>query len=71
LALSVSADSGKPWRLDVFVANDRLAQKTVDGPAEVEVDMAKFAGQRVLVRAYQTTLEQRTAPAYWRSIAWR
>jgi hypothetical protein len=70
LAFDVHADPGRPWRLDVYVDNDRLLTQVVEGAFQSSIDLASYSGRRVRIRAYQYQIEGKPpAQAYWRSIA--
>jgi len=77
LRCEVAADAGRAWNLNVWVDNQRVVERRVEGDRSgrqwhpVEIDLLPFAGQQVCIRLFQLVLSHDTpAPgsAYWRRL---
>jgi hypothetical protein len=83
LAFDVGADPGCAWRLNVFVNNDRLLDRIVDGgpvappetPLErhwehIQLDLGAYKNDRVVLRLYDLVLvpHRYVGNSYWRRI---
>jgi hypothetical protein len=78
LELEVAADGGCSWQLDVYVNNDNVLRRVVDGGPDrgarnwqtVAADVARFREREVEIRIYQRTLQpdHNGGNAYWRTI---
>lgn len=81
LEFQVGADKGKAWELNVFVGNDKLVGKLIQGGDQamhwetISVDISTYANREVTIRLYQRVLfpGQLLVPgnAYWKSIILR
>ncbi|HET9178411.1 MAG TPA: ADP-ribosylglycohydrolase family protein [Terriglobia bacterium] len=76
LDLKVGSVSGQPWRLQVLVNNDSVMAQDIESDSAskepqyrtLEIDLHKYAGQRVTIRLYHWLLDDRPAgSAYWNS----
>ena len=80
LRFEAGVDAGRAWLLDVFVNNVNRLSRTIDGASsasatdrrweQVEVDLAQFAGQELMIRLYQRVLvpDRVAGNAYWRNL---
>src|SRR5262249_7710208 len=77
LVLHVAAEPSKPWRLSVYVDDDRVADRRIEAGengrelkwTEVKLDLAKYAGRSVDLRAYHYLVPDKApGSAYWKSI---
>jgi hypothetical protein len=77
LTLEVGADAGRAWELNVYVNNQLLEKRVIDGGndtgrrwEQVKIDLGKFAEQTVNLRLYQRVLlsTRIAGNAYWKSI---
>ncbi|MBC8873737.1 MAG: ADP-ribosylglycohydrolase family protein [Planctomycetes bacterium] len=80
LSFDVGVDGGRVWRLEVWVNNQRIDQRLVEGDQsgrkweQVRIDLTQFAGQQVHLRLYQFVLFRNKRPpgtAYWRNLTLR
>ncbi|HMR83764.1 MAG TPA: ADP-ribosylglycohydrolase family protein [Niabella sp.] len=79
LVLEVGADSARCWELNIFVNNNRLIRKVIEGngPGQtwypVEADLSPYQNQAVTIRLYQRVLlkGKEAGNAYWKSITLR
>lgn len=62
LKFSAGADPGRAWQLQVYVNDDKVLDKLIEGQSEsrswqdIEVNLAKYAKQEVVLRLYQRVL---------------
>ncbi len=76
LKLQVGADSGRAWQLQVYVNDDRVLDKLIEGLSEgrnwqdIDLDLSKYRTQEVVVRLYQRVLipHHEAGNAYWRHL---
>ena len=76
LNFSVAADSGRSWRLQVYINNDVKVNRLIEGAAtgknwqDVKVDLSGYTGDTIVIRLFQRVLlPGRTAGnAYWYGI---
>lgn len=76
LKFGAGVDSGRAWRLQVYVNDDKVLDKLIEGQSEsrswqdIEVNLAKYADQEVVLRLYQRVLipHREAGNAYWRSL---
>ena len=76
LVLEVGVDSARCWELNIFVNNNRLIRKVIEGngPGQtwypVEADLSPYQNQAVTIRLYQRVLlkGKEAGNAYWKSI---
>jgi hypothetical protein len=79
LALEVGGEAGRPWRLQVFVNDRKVAEQVVGdagtsaqaegepGWTRVEADLSPYAGRTVIIRLYQwTPSSELPGTAFWR-----
>ncbi|MGC4234962.1 MAG: ADP-ribosylglycohydrolase family protein [Niabella sp.] len=79
LVLEVGADSARCWELNIFVNNNRLIRKVIEGngPGQtwysVEADLSPYQNQAITIRLYQRVLlkGKEAGNAYWKSITLR
>jgi hypothetical protein len=77
LKFSAGVDPGRAWKLQVYVNDDKVFDKLIEGESEtrqwqdVEINLAKYANQEVVLRLYQRVLipHHEAGNAYWRSLA--
>ena len=76
LHLTVGADAGRAWELNVYADNKLLEKRVIEGGTEggrrwheITVDLAEFAGRPTHLRLYQRVLvpNRVAGNAYWRS----
>ncbi|SPF34203.1 exported hypothetical protein [Candidatus Sulfotelmatobacter kueseliae] len=76
LKFKVGVDQGRAWQLQVYVNDDRLLDKLIEGVSharswqEINVDLAKYQGREVVLRLYQRVLipHHEAGNAYWRDL---
>jgi hypothetical protein len=76
LKFSAGVDPGRAWQLQVYVNDDKALDKLIEGESEsrewqdIEVNLAKYAKQEVVLRLYQRVLipHHEAGNAYWRSL---
>ena len=76
LKFGAGVDPGRAWRLQVYVNDDKVLDKLIEGQSEsrswqdIEVNLAKYADQEVVLRLYQRVLipHREAGNAYWRSL---
>ncbi len=76
LTFEAGVDSGRSWQLQVYVNDDKVLDKLIDGGSEtrvwedIEVNLAKYANQEVVLRLYQRVLipQHEAGNAYWRNL---
>jgi hypothetical protein len=77
LSVEVGVDSGRAWRLNVWLDNRRIDERLVEthGPGRfwqtVRIDLSAFAGREVQLRLYQLVLDpsvRSPGSAYWRNL---
>jgi hypothetical protein len=77
LYLTVGADAGRAWELNVFANNKLLEKRVIEGGTEggrrwhdIRVDLGEFAGRRTQLRLYQRVLvpNRVAGNAYWKSV---
>jgi hypothetical protein len=70
-------DAGRAWELNVWVNNQRIDQRLMEGNQsgskweQVQIDLSQFAGQDVHLRLYQLVLIPGRRPpgsAYWKDL---
>src|SRR5215469_12130072 len=72
----VGVDPGRSWQLQVYVNDDKLLDKLIEGKAtaqswqDIHVDVSKYAGQDVVIRLYQRVLipGHEAGNAYWKEL---
>ncbi len=77
LSFKVSADSGRVWRLDVFIGNDNKLSRVIEGKEKnkewqnIEVNLAPYRDKTVFIRLYQRVLipGKEVGNAYWKDIS--
>ncbi len=76
LKFQVAADSGRAWQLQVYVNDEKVLDKLIEGLSEgrnwqeIDVDVSKYKTQDVVVRLYQRVLipHHEAGDAYWRHL---
>lgn len=76
LKFGAGVDPGRAWQLQVYVNDDKVLDKLIEGQSEsrswqdIEVNLAKYANQEVVLRLYQRVLipHHEAGNAYWRSL---
>jgi len=77
LQLTVGADAGRAWELNVYADNKLLEKRVIEGGTEggrrwheIKVDLAEFAGRQTHLRLYQRVLvpNRVAGNAYWKAI---
>jgi hypothetical protein len=75
LQLTVGADAGRAWELNVYADNKLLEKRVIEGGTEggrrwheIKVDLADFAGRQTHLRLYQRVLvpNRVAGNAYWK-----
>jgi hypothetical protein len=78
LCFDVGCDAGRAWELSIYVGNQRLEKRLIEGDAagdrkwqEIVCDLSRFAGQTVTMRLYQRVLlgQRAAGNAYWRNLS--
>jgi hypothetical protein len=78
LQLTVGADAGRAWELNVYADNKLLEKRVIEGGTEggrrwheIKVDLAEFAARQTHLRLYQRVLvpNRVAGNAYWKRIA--
>lgn len=76
LSFKAGVDAGRVWQLQVYVNDDRVLDKLIEGSSDqrswqdIEVNLAKYSGQHVALRLYQRVLipQHEAGNAYWRGL---
>ncbi len=76
LRFQAGVDPGRSWQLQVYVNDDKVLDKLIEGHSEtrewqdIEVNLAKYAKQEVVLRLYQRVLipQHEAGNAYWRNL---
>jgi hypothetical protein len=76
LKFQAGVDPGRAWQLQVYVNDDKVLDKLMDGRSEtrewqdIEVNLSKHAHQEVVLRLYQRVLipQHEAGNAYWRDL---
>jgi hypothetical protein len=76
LKFQAGVDAGRSWQLQVYVNDEKVLDKLINGHLEtrewedIEVDLAKYANQQVVLRVYQRVLipHREAGNAYWRNL---
>jgi hypothetical protein len=78
LHFEVAAEARKAWELNVYVGNDQVLNKVIEGDNEsirwqaVELDLSKYANEQKTIRLYQRVLlpglYKVPSNAHWKSI---
>jgi hypothetical protein len=76
LKVQVAADSGRAWQLQVYVNDEKVLDKLIEGLSEgrnwqeLDLDLSKYKTQEVVVRLYQRVLipHHEGGNAYWRHL---
>ena len=76
LKVQVAADSGRAWQLQVYVNDEKVLDKLIEGLSEgrnwqeIDLDLSKYKTQEVVVRLYQRVLipHHEAGNAYWRHL---
>ncbi len=77
LKFQTSVDPGRAWQLQVYVNDDKMLDKLIEGRSEsrdwedIEINLAKYANQEVVFRLYQRVLipHREAGNAYWRNLS--
>jgi hypothetical protein len=82
VSFDAGVDPGRAWRLVVFVNNDKVLDRLVDGKtlepadaggrswAHIQVDLAVYKKQPVVIRLYDLVLvpNHEAGNSYWRNV---
>jgi hypothetical protein len=76
LNFQAGVDPGRAWQLQVYVNDDKVLDKFIEGRSDtrdwqdIEVNLAKYANQEVVLRLYQRVLipGREAGNAYWRRL---
>jgi ADP-ribosylglycohydrolase len=76
LTFKAGVDPERTWQLQVYVNDDKVLDKLIEGRAEtrewqdIEVNLAKYTNQEVVLRLYQRVLipHREAGNAYWRGL---
>jgi len=76
LTFKAGVDPGRAWQLQVYVNDDRVLDKIIEGIVDtrrwqdIDVDLSKYADQQVELRLYQRVLipHHEAGNAYWRDL---
>lgn len=77
LKFKAGVDPGRVWQLQVYVNDDKVLDKLIEGSSEtrrwqdIDVDLSKYTDQEVVLRLYQRVLipHHEAGNAYWRNLA--
>lgn len=77
LKFEAGADAGRAWQLQVYVNDDKVLDRLIESRSEerewqdIEVSLAKFANQEIVLRLYQRVLipKHEAGNAYWRNLS--
>jgi len=77
LKFKASVDPGRAWQLQIYVNDDKVLDKLIDGRSEtqewrdIEVNLTEYANQEIVLRLYQRVLipHHEAGNAYWRGLA--
>jgi hypothetical protein len=73
LKIKAGVDPGRVWQLQVYVNDDKVLDKLIEGLSEtrrwqdIRVDLSKYTDQEVVLRLYQRVLipHHEAGNAYW------
>ncbi len=76
LSFEAGVDGSRVWNLDVYVNNDKLFTRLIEGKEKertwqtITVDLSAYPGKTVVIRLYQRVLVpgKEAGNAYWKSI---
>ena len=76
LLCQVGVDPGRAWQLQVYVNDEKVLDKLVEGLSEtrqwqdIQVDLSKYKAQQVTLRLFQRVLipHHEAGNAYWRNL---
>jgi hypothetical protein len=76
LSFSAGVDQGRAWQLNVYIDNDQVLDKIIEGnqPSinwqEITVDLNDYQGKTVTIRLYQRVLidGKEAGDAYWKDL---
>jgi hypothetical protein len=78
LTFLAGVDPGRVWNLDVYINNDMVYQKLIQGQHDlterswekVRVDLSPYAGQQIQIRLFQRVLidGKMAGNAYWKEL---
>jgi ADP-ribosylglycohydrolase len=76
LKFQAGVDPERAWQLQVYVNDDKVMDKLIDGRSEtrewldIKINLAKYANQEVVLRLYQRVLipHREAGNAYWRRL---
>ena len=76
LKFKAGVDPGRAWQLQVYVNDDRVLDRLIEGLPEtrkwqdIDVDLSKYTDQEVVLRLYQRVLipHHEAGNAYWRDL---
>lgn len=76
LQFQIGADPGRAWQLQVYVNDEKILDKMVEGLSqarqwqEIRLDLSKYKTQDVVLRLYQRVLvpQHEAGNAYWRNL---
>jgi hypothetical protein len=81
LELKVGVDVGRAWQLQVYVNDNKVLDKLIDGLyeshrsdsrhwEEIRIDLSDYRNQKVVLRLYQRVLvpHHEAGDAYWRDL---
>jgi len=76
LSFSAGVDQGRAWELNVYIDNDQVLDKIIEGtqPAmnwqQISVDLSAYQGKTVNIRLYQRVLidGKEAGDAYWKDL---
>lgn len=79
LTFKAGVDVGRTWQLEVYVNDDKVLDKLIEGNAptqgwrDIHVDLSQYAGQDVVLRLYQRVLipGHEAGNAYWKDLTVR
>jgi len=76
LAFKAGVDPGRAWQLQVYVNDDKVLDKLIEGRSgarewqDIEIDLVKYGNEEVVLRLYQRVLisQREAGNAYWRDL---
>ncbi len=76
LSFKVGVDQGRAWQLNVYIDNDQVLDKIIEGTRpsvnwqEIRVDLSDYQGKTINIRLYQRVLidGKEAGDAYWKDL---
>ena len=76
LSFNVGVDHGRAWELNVYIDNDQVLDKIIEGTQpsvnwqKISIDLSSYQGKTVNIRLYQRVLIEgkEAGDAYWKEL---